>query len=347
MPSAETRRILDDLKKDGLDITGIERQLQTDPFLDKKIDARLGGGILRQEEFTRITNQFQRTEKDLQAQVNKLAALHDNVDSLIGNDILYKNALETITELEDALVAAGANPDEVKKVSYETKSGLTNFLENPANKKIETKVDDKEGDKDMSVDMSKYVDNETYQRSLAQIGTGAILVADKMNDAKTRARELGIQVTSEMSSKLHARMQSDFLTGKVPFEQIADEVLGISVKEKEVSVAAQQKAIDDAVAKGRAEGRAETEKEFGGAPRRQVGRIESPIYARMQRQTDTFVLPEKAGLKTREDGKIEVPVNAAGEPELWKTRGDRSTRVGRASALINNPEALKELALSE
>lgn len=349
MPSAETRKILDDLRKAGLDLSSIDKQLETNPFVDKKADSILGGGILRQEEFTRITNQFKRDNGNLQAQVDKLAALHDNVESFIGEDKVYQAALETIAEMEDIMIVAGHNPEEVKALSYASKSGLSTAInkEKELDKTIDPKVVKKEGDDEMTLDTSKFVDMETYQRSMAQIGTGAVLVADKLNDFKTEARTLGIIITPEMNAKLHERVQKEFLTGQNSIDNIADQVLGISAKQVEVKEANTQKLIQEAEARGEAKGRTETEKEYGGAPRRQVGRVESPIYSRMQRQSETIVMPVKSGLVPNAEGKIEVPLNAKGEPELFKLRGDRGTRVGRASGLFNNPEAMKELAMQD
>lgn len=331
--NAATRKILDDLKNAGLDVSSIETQASVNPFADKQLDNLLGGGIMRQQEYTRYMNEIKRKETSVQEQVNNLASLHDSVESLKDNDVLYQAALEKITALEDALIESGGNPEEVKKVSFVEKQGLT-----MATTKKDENAEVNKGDTTMS---KNFVDADEFQKGMATMALGSVAVSAKANRLIREAEKLGIDVTPEMEENLLTGIQNRFGAGTATLEQVADEVLGLSKKRIELQQADVDKRIAEAEAKGRAEARAEVEKEFGGAPRRQVGRKEGPVYSR---DRSNLILPQNEnGLKKADDGRIEVPLNAKGEPELFKLRQSRGHRVGTASALFNDEEAMSKL----
>lgn len=337
MPSAETRKILEDLKSDGFDISSIENQIAVNPILEKRADMRLGGGLLRQEEYTRMANAINRSKanpNDLQVKVNKLASLHDFAGTLEANDPLYQSTLERIVTAEDELISMGHDPTEVKAVSVDAGKGITIKKDEVIEKKVEDKV----------VAINNGVTTEEFQKGLATIGLGSVAVSTKANRLIREAEALGIIVTPELEEKLLEGIQTRFAAGTATLDQVANDVLGLDKKKAEVKLAADAEAIRKAREEGKAEGRTETEKEYGGAPRRQVGRKESPVYARADRIRENVVMPANGnGIKKTDDGKIEAPTNAKGEVEYWRLRGNKNARIENASSLINDEEAMSKL----
>ncbi len=307
----ETQKVIDDLKAAGFDISSLETQIKN-PILEKQADRVLGDGILRQREFSQYMTKTTEEKKALEKQVQELAALHDSADSLVGNDAVYQEALKVIAAQEAALINAGYDEEEIKALSLKATTDLT--------KKItETKVDPtkkKEEDEMPNIDLSKYIDLETYQAGVANSIYGSVALNAKTQAAMLRAQQLGIPLTNENINSLAETIRKTVEAGGT-IDDAIDKNFGISAKEKEVEIENQKKAVEAAHAEGLAQGRKE-----GGIPTRSVSRDVSPFS-------------KLSHIKTEEPEKIDpnnVPKNKFGDPEIFRTRGDVNSRIANAEA---------------
>lgn len=329
---AETKKVIEDLKRAGFDTTGIERQIQADPLLDKAGDMILGDGILRQSKFTQYMQATDRREQELQETAQKLATLHDASKTTT----LPQDTLAVIESLEQALIGTGMFTEEsVKEVSYAGKKPLIDLISKP-NKDNLNNDPPPNKDKTMNnneIDLSKYIDIDTHRKSLGNVAFGSIATNLELSAAIEEIKSLGIPVTRDKIKILQDKLQEGFNKGEADLDIILDGVF-------EVNKARQAKATIDYDAKVKEEVSkqvAEALKESG-APnrvRRLMGR-NAPVF---DRKRPAFVDSTKAegnnGNPYKDDkGNIDVsklPKNKEGDPLLFTARGDRESRVSKAT----------------
>lgn len=317
--NAATIQHLADLKKAGFDISSLENQMRSSPLLDKQGDILMGGGILRQAQFTKITQDRAAEVKKYEQQIAQLSAMHNA--GAAEDSPLYKAALNVIAEQQNLLLDAGFSEDQIKEIS-------DNAIVKPTEKEppvvvppvVQTK---KEGDEmGNDVDTSRFLDVDTFQKQAeAQIFGSASLAAISQH-AMMEAARLGIEVPREKAINFGANLHKAVSEGK-NIEQFVDEEFGLTAKRAEIKEANDKKAIDDAYAKGKAEGQRES-----GVPRRAVSKTKHPIYDNIK---SNVVEPKK-----EENENKEIPRNKYGDQEIYRTRGDRHSRVAAAEEYHQN-----------
>lgn len=311
-----TKKHLEDLKRNGFDVSSLENQINSNPVLDKAADGLIGGGILRQQEFSRYMTKTNEEKVALEARVKELAARHDAVDALKGDETLYSAALKVITDQEDALIAAGFNEEEVKNLSFVNKEKLKQVPE-----KVETQqpVINKETETKNVADEKNYLDIETFQAQQANLIYGNVAMTARVQGAFDKARKLGIDLKDEVSVNLAENMRKGIEAGK-NIDQIFDEQFGFSAAEK----AAQEADVDKRIKEAEARGRAEAYKEVG-VPKRFVSREKHAIFDN--------IVPVKVEEKRtpREELLKDLPRNKFGDVEFRLLRGDKDDRISRAA----------------
>lgn len=317
-----TKKHLEDLKRSGFDVSSLESQINTNPVLDKVADNLIGGGILRQREFSQYMTKTSEEKVALEKQVKELAALHDSAGSLQGNDETYKAMLQAIADREELLIKAGFDEEEVKNLSF-----TTGNRENVLNKKVEdkpvveTKVEEKVVTK--PTDDKTYIDVETFQAQQANTIYGNIAMTAKVQGAFDRARELGIKVAPEVSNNLAENVRKGIDAGKT-IDTIFDEQFGFSAAEVANREAKHLQDVKDAEARGRAEAFKE------GPPQRHVSREKHAIFDNISpiKVEDTR--------KPREELLKDLPRNKFGDVEYRLLRGDKDDRITRAAIHYEN-----------
>jgi len=309
----ETQKHLDDLKAAGFDIGSLETQIK-DPILEKQADRLIGGGILRQQEFNQYMTRTTEEKKALEAQVTKLAALHDSADSLKGNDAVYQEALKVIAAQEEALIAGGWDEEEVKALSLKAVPALKAKIDTAS--KTEPIKKEEENGMPTNFDPKNYIDLETYQAGGANLIYGSVALNAKVQAAMLKAQQLGIPLTDENINSLAETIRKTVEAGGT-IDTAIDINFGISTKEKEVDIENQKKAVAAAREEGLAQGRKE-----GGIPTRMVSRETHPLSKLTHVKTED---PEKVDLNN-------VPKNKFGDTEIYRTRGDKNSRIENAEA---------------
>lgn len=313
-----TRQHIEDLKKAGFPVGELEKAINSNPILDKKADQIIGGGILRQQAFTRITQQRADEVKKLE---NQIAQLQGMKNAGAGEDSqLYKAALEVIQEQEQLLIDAGFSEDEVKalteKATRKAEEQPTKQAQPPAKKE---NIEDEEGDDMSKVDTSNLVDLDTFQKQMENSIFGGATLAAKIQTKVNEATRLGVEIPSEKIDNLGLNLRNAIGEGK-NIDQFLDEDLGIKAARETKAAADRQKEIDDARAAGYAEGQKES-----GVPRRIVSKTQKhPIYDNIQ--------PHQVETKTEQSEDKEVPKNKYGDSEVFRTRGDRNSRIAAGAA---------------
>lgn len=342
---AETRKILDDMKSRGFDISSIERQMQTDPLLDKAGDMIMGDGILRQSKFTSYMQETDRKAAEVQATAQRLATLHDA--SKTTN--LPKETLDVISALENALIETGQFTEEsVKAVSYAGKKPLIDIISKPPengdrnpppnpNAKKEPEMSD--------LDLSKYIDADTHRKSLSNVAFGSIATNLELSAAIEEIKGLGIAVTRDKIKILQGKLQDGFNRGEADLDVILDEVFDVTKARTAKATEAYNTQVAQEVSKQVAE-----QLKQSGAPnrvRRLMGR-NAPVF---DRKRPAFVDSTKTegnnGNPYKDDkGNIDVsklPKNKEGDPLLFTARGDRESRVSKATdSFIEIEEAISK-----
>lgn len=325
----ETRQILDDLKTKGMDISSIEAQMRANPLLDHAGDEIIGGGILRQSTFTTYMNSVREDEERVKAQAAQLATLHDA--SKVAT--LPKEALDTITALEEALIETGLFTEaSIKEISAIGKAPLVNTINNPP-PILQNPNPNHERENDMpNPDLSKYVDSETHQTSLANVAFGSIATGLQIQAKIDEVKALGIPVTQEKISALQENMRTGFETGNNNLDTIFEKTFEVSkVREAKANEAIEARIQEEAgklVAERMKKENLPGRGNFRGNPSPVFGR-KKPIYVNSESGTGN-------GFKDT-DGNIDIsklPKNSEGDPKLFLTRGDRTSRVAGASELF-------------
>lgn len=318
----KTAQFLEDLKSKGFDVAILESQINSNPVLEKQAQNIIGGGILRQQEFSQYMTKTREEKAVLEKQVKELAALHDSAGALEGNTEIYKAALEVIAEQEDLLIKAGFDEEEVKQLSFAKKKGLTDLVTNIPSPKIEPVIITKENENMANeVDTSKFIDIDTFQTASANNIYGSAALSARINAALRRADKLKIEVKDETINNLAEILRKGVEAGK-NIDTVFDETFGFTVTEKLQQEEAQKKAVEDARALGRSEGLKEA-----GIPVRRVTHVGPPSPLSNLFESRKVVVEEK---KTTPG---EVIRNAKGEVDYAAMRGSREQR--RAARLEN------------
>ncbi len=313
-----TRKILDDLKAKGINVDSIETQLAVNPILDKYSDEILGGGVLRQQEYTRYMNVVKNQEQTLQQKANELAQMH-SASAAAGDPEALK---EVINKMEEALIATGEfDSDSIKAIADRGRNAIVT----PSATKVE--IPSFVQQKETPVDTSKFVDMDTLQKVGANVVMGNALVNAKMTMAIRKAEKLGIEVTDDMITKFHDDWAKGVPQGK-SVDTIIDETFGLSTAQK----VADEKAFNDKIAAARAEGEAEGLKKAGVPARNRILPRNHNILDRTR--------PEQIVNQSVKEGETpaNIPRDKDGNVEYYKLRGDRTSRIGAASDLFQKVE---------
>lgn len=318
--NAATIQHLADLKKAGFDTSSLENQMNASPILNQRGDQLIGGGVLRLQEFTKTNQQRTQKIKELEDQVAELKTLQ--TAGVSESSPIYKAALEVIVQQQQLLIDAGFSEEEVKKLSEKAviaAEDKTKVVPPPVVKEPPIKTE-KEKEDDMVIDTSNFLDLDTFQQQSENQIFGSATLAAKIQHKLNRAQKLGIDVPDEKVDNLGLNLRNAVAAGK-NIDQFLDEDLGITAKQKEVDEAARKKELDDARAAGRADGLKEA-----GVPRRVVTRTDKhPIYDNITSRRENIQPQEN-----KDDGNKEIPRNKWGDEEVFRTRGDKNSRIQAA-----------------
>lgn len=325
----ETEAILNDLESSGFNLSSVRQQIKTNPLLENQANAKLGGALLRREEYTKYKETKETELANLQKQVRELASAHDTLDNFKGNDALYNAALDKIAILEENLIAQNFDPEEVRALSHNEKQQLQDAI-NKA--KIVDNTPKKEEEREMPDNKKDYLDTETFQTVAANIIGGNAVSSVDIQYQFHRAQQLGITVTPELKKKFQQNLISGMEVQK-PIDDIADEVFGFSAKEKEIADKVQQDTIE---ARAR-ELTAERLKEAGipeSVARPRTKSIMDSYAGRLGADVNNENAVKGEGGTTLIRGR-QLPANKFGDAEFYKLRGDRSTRIQHAMQSLN------------
>lgn len=327
--NAETEAILKDLESSGFNLSSVRQQINSNPLLENQANSKLGGALLRREEYTKYKETKEAELANLQKQVRELASAHDSVEGFKGNDALYSAALDKIAVLEENLIAQGFDPVEVKALSHNEKQQLQNAV---AKAKVVDDTPKKEEEKEMPNDKKDYLDVDTFQTVAANLIGGNAISAVDIQYQFHRAQQLGIAVTPELKKKFQQNLIKGMEEQK-PIDDIADEVFGFSAVEQ----ANKEKADKEAI-----EARA---RELTAERLKEAGIPESVARPRTKSIMDSYAGRLGADVTAEnaikgEGGTVlirnrQLPANKFGDPEFYKLRGDRSTRVAHAMQSLN------------
>jgi hypothetical protein len=317
--NAETDAVLKELEASGFDLSSVRQQAQANPLLENIANAKLGGGILRREEYVKFKTQADEEVTSLRQRVRELAANQDALKNFEGNDELYKQALEVIETQRENLVAAGFDPEEVKSLSMKVESGLKSATSKAdVLDKEKPKVEDRTVPND-----NDFVKTDELQTVLANLAGGNLIGGMRAQRQLFRAQQLGIEVTDELADKFGENLLKGLQTGK-SYDQIADETFGFSA-----ILETKRKEAEDVRVESRArELAAEKLKEAGVSTTSvHVARTRSPMeILATTRGVDADMTLEGSGGHKLINGR-KVPVNKDGEVEYHRIRGDRSSRI--------------------
>lgn len=338
MPSQKTQDLINDLKAAGLDTSGIENQMRLSPLVDRSVDSVLGGGILRQSEYTRYMNDLQKKELQLNQQVNQLASLHDARDSGVN---LPKDTLDVIDQMERALIATGEFDEaSIKALSHKAKNATVNI--NPQQQQQPVIQPNNNNDLNQNhtqnFDPSKFVDPQTMRTELANIAYGSIATNMAIQAELEDVRSLGIKVGRQELAKFQENLRNGYERGK-GLQDIVEETFEVSkvrqVKEQEFI----EKRINEEADKRTAEAL-----KAAGVP--QVKKFNNltrhPILDRKRNINGNVPSPE--GNSKTDSSSVEttaeelnagnkLPVNKYGDPELFRGRRTREGRLQNATLL--------------
>jgi hypothetical protein len=316
--NAQTRQHLDDLRRAGFDISGLEQQINSSPVLDRQADNLIGGGILRQQAFTRITQEKANEVKTLQDQITQLTAL--KAAGAGENDAAYKAALAVIAEQENLLLAY-YDEEEIKALSARAvQNAVDKIIPQPQQHQPPANIPSAKVEDDMgNIDTSKFLDTDTYRKETEAQVFGNVALTAMINNAMLEAQKLGVQIPQEKITSLGVDMRNALAQGRqVP--EFIDEHFGLAAKRIEAAETARTKELEDARNQGYAEGA-----KSGGVPRRAATKVHHPL--------DGVVSNRRPQEKI--ETPTEVPKNKFGDAEIYRMRGDRNSRIESAVAYMD------------
>jgi hypothetical protein len=324
----ETRKFLDDMRASGMDISSIENQIASNPFIENKADSLIGGSILRQQDYQSKMNILRDEENKIKNQAQQLATLHDAKDTGVA---LPQEALDAIVALETELINTGLyDEDSVRNVSYKGKQSLISLTNptQPNNNSATNPIKKEEPAMKTGADDRDFVEVNQFERGVANMAYGNMAVAAKLNLALDEARSLGLNITREQVDQFTKNAVTGIEKDGKSIDQIIDESFGLNTARQAAAAANEAKRLADERAAGYAEGL-----KVGGVPNRtRLNRGRHPILGR---KTPEIVNSAADGNSFANDkGQIDmskVPKNEVGDPKLFLLRGDRASRVEKAS----------------
>lgn len=330
----ETQQILNDLKAKGFDISGIEHQIQVNPLLEKGADDIIGGGLLRQSNYTQYMNKVAQQEKEIKEQATKLATLHDA--NAIG--ALPAEALSTMKAMEEALIETGMfTESSIKELSAVGRKPLEELINNPIVKDPPVNApnlnNERVDDMPNNVDLSNYIDAPTFEKATGNIALGSILTNMQLQSKIDEVRSLGIPVTSEKINSLQEELKKGFAQGTGNLDDMFEKTFEVSkVREAKATEAMNLRITEEAnkivaerMKKENIPGRGNG---FRGTP--------PPVFGRKSTNYVNSAGTEGNNNEGFRDaqGNIDIsklPKNDQGDPKIFLLRGDRSSRVATAS----------------
>lgn len=325
MPSENTLKIINDLKAAGLDISSLERQILVNPLADKQADLHLGGGILRQSEYTRYMNDLKTKENTLNQQLNQLASLHDVENSGVQLSEEQKGAIK---KMEDALIATGEFEEEsIKSLSRIAMKPVVNVKKPDINTNLNSNLNQNNNPNNyQQPDLSKYVDVNTLQSSLANMAYGGIATSMEIQAAIDEVRGLGILVDRKRIREFQEKLRTGYEAGK-NLDTIVEETF-------EVSKALEAKTNQEI------ENRISTETERRLAEKlKEAGVPEVSKFSNTRRHVlfDRNRKPQDNQQAKEGEEKVvnELPKNKYNDVEIFRGRRNREDRMQGASAVLD------------
>lgn len=324
MPSENTLKIINDLKAAGLDISSLERQILVNPLADKQADLHLGGGILRQSEYTRYMNDLKTKENTLNQQLNQLASLHDVENSGVQ---LSQEQKDAIKKMEDALIATGEFEEEsIKSLSRIAMKPVVNVKKPDINTNLNSNLNQNQNPNNFQQpDLSKYVDVNTLQSSLANMAYGGIATSMEIQAAIDEVKGLGIKVDRAKVREFQEKLRTGYEAGK-NLDQIVEETF-------EVSKALEAKTNQEI------ENRINTETERRLAEKlKEAGVPETNKFSNSRRHVlfDKNRKPQNVEPPKEGDPPAnELPRNKFGDTEIFRGRRNREDRMQGASVVLD------------
>lgn len=333
MLSENTRKFIADLKAAGLDTSSMERQIALDPIAERQADHHIGGGILRQSDYTRYMNSVQQKEKQLEQQVNQLASLHDAQNAGVQ---LPQETLDAIKAMEDALIATGEfEESSIKTLSNKAISGFQKA--NKPQPQVRTNQDTNpnlnldNGNKFVPTqDLSKFVDVNTMQAAMANLAYGDIATNLEIQAAMDEVRDLGIKIDRASVQKLRDNLRNSFeKSGTI------DDAFEATFELSKIRETKNQEAIENRI-KEETDKRVAEELKTLGVPmtKKFNSNRRHPIFDR-KRETPANIQTPKADVKADEgnnippvdNGNNKLPVNKFGDTEIFRGRRSREERM--------------------
>lgn len=333
--NAETEALLKDLEKSGFDMSSVRQQATGNPILENAANSKIGGGILRRKEFETFKTAAETQVTSLQNQLKELASLNSSKGSLEGNPDLHRAALERIEILESNLIKEGYDPQELKDLTFETKSGLARML-TEAPDKAATSSGGGGGQRGGEMaDDKDFVTSDILLTSLANNALGGVLGSAQVAFQLRRAEKLGVEITPDMMNKFGENLFNG-LQSKKSYEEIANETFGLPEIENKKREEEEIKRID-----ARARELAAEHLKDAGLPsvRLTSGRQNKSV---MDGYRETLAAKSQVEIQgeggTKVVGGIKLPVNKYDDIEFHKLRGTKADRMAHAVAALRERE---------
>jgi hypothetical protein len=344
-------RVLRELRKEGVDVTTLERDLNKNPRAAKIVDRR----ILAQETFSEFQSNATKEKNKLKKKIIELGHLHDTANNLDEDDedskALLTSAKKRILALEDELKATGQFTDEeVEEFSMEEKRKIDAALSksnNRGNGNRKKEIDDLDLELEEEEPVSRInkrdtrnlIDDDRLNDELAatQLNSifGSVAVQGKIQTQLLKyQRVFKKEMPDEDVEKLYTKVIQEIHGGRKPEEipQIADELFKYSEEQEKLNKTEREAELE----KARTEGYSNAIKEHNIPARdkrllnfRTMG---SPAINTKRRDIQVLgeeVDPSGGTSFTKVkigDEEIPVPRNKWGDAEVFRVRQQLSDR---------------------
>lgn len=327
--SPNTRKVLDDMRAMGLDVSNIETQLDTNPNADRYLNA----GVTRTQEFTRLSNE----NSNLRSKVQELAAAQSLVNAG-GLDETTKNALVSkIKGIEEFLVSEGYEETEVKNLfkEFDAINAAPNTNLNPRTLPTNSTQPQTQGNQENIMNKDEL---NTLEKSASVRGgiLGFGLSFRFQNEIAKFQRLYGRAPDNNEMAEFEKQFTARSINGSEDMSTVAADVFKFSEKETEIA----NKAIEDRIAAAREEERNKVLQEHNILPSRNqvVNRSASPLSHKFQ----TAPTARTQGVAPRtvtQNTNVNNGENSNNELPPFLQRGDRNSRMQHvAAAAATHPE---------
>lgn len=336
-----TKKLLEDLRNAGIDTSSIERQIAHDALADRQLDMHLGAGILRQQEYTRYMNDLVAKEQQIQQQVQQLATLHDAQNN--PNITLPEETINVIKKMEEALIATGEFDEQsIKTISYQGRVPLEKMIKDrqqPQPQQFQQQQNNNLNPTNLGfqpqqpqIDTSKFVDVGLFRQALGNLAYGDIATNMEINARLDEVRQLGIPVDRSKIAKLQENLKKNF-EGNGSLDQAFEETFEVSKAIEAKQNADIEKRINDEAEKRTAEAL----KNAGVPVTKKFNAGRHVIFDR-KRSPENVQAPNQETKTGEGNNNAEVipspnqpNVNKYGDTEIFRTRGDRNSRMQNAA----------------